>query len=252
MITSVTGNTPLRSTKYRWLYPPTPGLYCMHPMSNYLPVSTYKHCFSNYFHLLLLTTTLLALHLSYFPRMIYTHLHYTYMDMFLNFLVLWFCCTLQIFLNANFSFTASHSLFKNYSPHLFVPKQLKQREWHSPHEVTQFISHLNPSISKSPLWTLLPNFSHFYYNMIYNPPFPTQLLLHHKTLVNPVTLTFAQDRLYLYIVTLRSIVSDPAFAHLSTGYAKWIFSTPYCYSWQSPTRYLPNLTPVLHSQTQLK
>jgi len=29
-----------------------------------------------------------ALHLSYFPRMIYTLLHYTYMDMFLNILVL--------------------------------------------------------------------------------------------------------------------------------------------------------------------
>lgn len=75
-----------------------------------------------------------ALHLSCFPQMIHIHLHYTYVDMFLNFLALWFWCTLQIFLNANFSFTASHSLFKNCSPHLFIHKQLKQCEWHSTHE----------------------------------------------------------------------------------------------------------------------
>lgn len=66
-----------------------------------------------------------ALHLSYFPQMIYTHLHYTYVDMFLNLLVLRFWCTLKIFLNANFSFTASHSLFKNCSPLSPHPQTIK-------------------------------------------------------------------------------------------------------------------------------
>jgi hypothetical protein len=101
------------------------------------PVKLFAHTHTQTLLLKLLSFTDVdnntVLHL-YFPWMIYTHLHYTYMDMILNLLVLWFWCTLQIFLNANFSFTASHSLFKNCSPHLFVPKQLKQREWHSPHE----------------------------------------------------------------------------------------------------------------------
>ena len=62
--------------------------------------------------------------------------------------------------------------------------------------------------------------------MTYNPPFPNQLLLHHKTLVKPLTLTFAQDRLSLYIITLRSIVSNTAFAHLSTDSANEHFLLP--------------------------
>lgn len=70
----------------------------------------------------------------YFPRIIYNHLQYTHVDMFLKLLVFWFWCTLQMFLNANFSFTASQSLFEYCSPHFFVSRQLKQREWHSPHE----------------------------------------------------------------------------------------------------------------------
>jgi hypothetical protein len=109
-------------------------LYCVHPTSNNLPTPTFKRCFSNYSHLMMLTTILLSIS-PVFLRW-YTHLHYTYMEMFLNFLVLWFWCTLQIFLNANFSFIASHSLFKNCSLHLFISKQLKQWEWHSPQNGT--------------------------------------------------------------------------------------------------------------------
>lgn len=93
-----------------------------------------------------------ALHLSYFPRIIYTHLHYTYVDMFLNFLVLWFWCTLKIFLNVNFSFTASHSLFKNCSPH---PQTIKTMWMAFPswrHAGQSNSSHTStPSISKPPL-----------------------------------------------------------------------------------------------------
>jgi len=60
-----------------------------------------------------------------------------------------------------------------------------------------------PSIPKPPQCTLLPNFSHFCYHMIYNRSFPTQLLLHHKKIAKPLTLTVAEDRLSLYIITFK-------------------------------------------------
>jgi len=84
----------------------------------------------------------------------------------------------------------------------------------------QFISHLNPLNFQTTTVNLASQLLSFLINMIHNPPFPTHFSLHHKTLVRPLNLTFAQDRLFLYIITLRSIVSDTAFALLSTGYAE--------------------------------
>jgi hypothetical protein len=118
-----------------------------------------------------------AFHLSYFPRMIHTHLHYTYVEMFLNLLVLWFWCTLQIFLNADFSFTASHSLFKHCSPHLFVPKQLK-REWHSPHEgMLDSPIHLTPQT---------PQFRNHHCEPCY-PTSPISITIWHIILPSPLS-----------------------------------------------------------------
>jgi hypothetical protein len=87
-------------------------------------------------------------------------------------------------LNANSSFIASHSLFKNCSPHLSSPDNQRNVNGIHPFVVwwtfapTPNSPHISaPSISKSPFWTTTFNFSHFYYNVLYNPLFATQLWL---------------------------------------------------------------------------